>query len=131
MRTHSAGKTVAACAAALLLGLMPPFAVAFAMVCVLGTVIAPLLFAWAGLAPALVYLAASLGSVGALWGPGMSAAAMLLFGVPAALIIALMLRRAPFFTRLKCAVGAQLAAALALVFLLYAGLGRSLVDVLM
>ena len=131
MRTHSAGKILAACIVGLIAGVLQPFALAFSMVCVPGTIIAALLFAWAGPVPALAYAAASAGSVWAVWGPGMASAALLLFVVPSAVIIALMRRRAPYFTRLKAAVIAQLSVMLALVFILFAGLGRSLVDVLM
>lgn len=131
MRTQSPGKVIAACAVGLIAGLLQPLGMAFSFACVFGTIIAPALFAWAGLAPALVYLGASLGSVATTWGAALAAAGLLLFALPSAAVIALMLRRAPYFTRLKAAAGAQLCSLLALVLILYAGLGRSLVDVLM
>ena len=130
MRNHSAGTIALACVVGVLAGLGQPLALAFSMVCVLATVLAPLLYAWAGLAPATVYLGVSVGAVWGLWGPETAAAALLIFVLPAGVVIALMHRRARFFTRLKAAVGTQAAALLALVFILYAGFGRSLVDVL-
>lgn len=131
MSRYSAGRVAAGCVIGLLAGLIQPLTLAFAVLCVVGTVLGPVLYAWAGAAPALVYLAASLGSVWAMFGGETAAACLMLFVVPAAVVMALMARRAPYFTRMKAAAGAQLAAMLALVFILYAGLGRSLIDVLM
>ena len=131
MSTHSPGKIVGACVVGVIAGLLQPFGLGFSIVCVFGTLIAATLYAWAGIVPATAYLAVSLGALFAPYGASMAAAGLLLFGLPSGVIIALMQRRAPYFTRLKAAVGAQLLSLLALVFILYAGLGRSLVDVLM
>ena len=131
MRNDSPGKAIAASALGVAAGVMQFIGMPFSIICVFGSIIAPVLFAWAGLLPAAVYLAVSVGSLALLMGPGMAAAGALVFGVPSAVVIALMRRRAPFFTRMKAAVIAQLSALLALVLLLYAVLGRSLVDVAM
>ncbi|MBR4443958.1 MAG: DUF2232 domain-containing protein [Clostridia bacterium] len=131
MKTHSPGKVIGACVVALIAGLLQPFGLAFSVLCVFGTILTPVFFAWAGPAPALAYLGASLCSLATMWGMAMAAAGLLLFALPAGAVIALMIRRAPYFARLRAAVGAQLASLLALVLILYAGLGRSLVDVLM
>ncbi|MBR3505355.1 MAG: DUF2232 domain-containing protein [Clostridia bacterium] len=131
MQNHSPGKVIAASALGVMAGLLQIIGLPLSMVCVGGTVIAPLLFAWAGLLPAAVFLCVSVGSLAALLGVGAAAIGALIFGAPAVVVIALMRARAPFFTRMKAAAGAQLGAMLALILILYAALGRSLVDVAM
>ena len=145
MKKHTPGAVIAACVVAIITGFLQVFALPLSVMCVLGTIIAPVLFAWAGLIPALLFLAVSIGSLGAVFatlqttsgvagalvGAGFAGAGALLVGVPSAVIMALMAQRAPYFTRMKAAVGVQLAALLALILALYAMLGRSLVDVAM
>lgn len=115
---------------ALLSGAGQVFYISFFPVCVLGTVLAALFFAWGGWLPAALYLAASVGGVGWLFGAGMAGAATLLVAAPSAVIIAMLWRRASFAARLKGAVGAQLAAFLALICILYFQAQRDLISVL-
>ena len=131
MKSHSPGKVIAASALGVLGGMLQFIGLPLSMVCVTGTIIAPLLFAWAGLLPAGVFLGVSLGSLAALLGWSGAAIGALIFGVPSVAVIALMRARTPFFTRVKAAIGLQLGAMLALILILYVALGRSLVDVAM
>ena len=131
MKSNSPGKVIAASALGVVAGAMQFIGLPLSMVCVTGTIIAPLLFAWAGPLPAAIFLAVSLGSLAALLGGGAAAIGALIFGLPALVVMGLMRARALFFTRVKAAIGAQLGAMLALILILYAALGRSLVDVAM
>ena len=113
-----------------LAGAAQAFYISFFPVCVLGTVLAALLFSWGGFVPAALYLAASVGSVGWLFGAGMAGATALLTVFPAAVIIAMLWRRASFSARVKGAIGIQLAAFLALIVILYLQARRDLISVL-
>ena len=83
-----------------------------------------------GWLPAALYLAASVGSVGWLFGAGVAGATALLVAAPSAVVIAMLWRRASFAARLKGAVGAQLAAFLILICALYFQAQRDLISVL-
>ena len=131
MQTNSPGKVIAASALGVVAGILQCIGLPLSALCVTGTIIAPLLFAWAGPLPAALFLGAAMFSLAAWFGGAVAAAGALIIGVPSVLIIALMRARAPFFTRMKAAVGAQLGVMLALILILYAALGRSLVDVAM
>ena len=131
MKSNSPGKVIAASALGVVAGMLQFIGLPLSMACVSGTIIAPLLFAWAGLMPAAVFLGVAIGSLAALLGWSGAAVGALIFGAPSVAIIAMMRARAPFFTRVKAAIGVQLGAMLALVLILYAALGRTLVDVAM
>ncbi len=129
MRRPSVGTVVAASLLGLLAGLIQPLMLSASVLFVTGSVIAPVLYAWAGITPALIFLAVSAGCLNHLFGAGVAAAGLLLFGVPSVAAIALMARRSPYFVRMRAVIGAQLGAMLALILILYAGLGRDLADV--
>lgn len=131
MRKHSWTTVLIASIVSLLLGAAQMFYVGFFPVCVVGTVLAPLLFVWGGAIPALLYLAASLGSVGWLYGVWAAGVLALIVGVPSAVTIVLFARRAPFARRMKGAIGTQLGAMLALIVILYVTVQRDLISVLM
>ncbi|MBQ8952536.1 MAG: hypothetical protein IJ048_00335, partial [Clostridia bacterium] len=67
MKKHSPGKVIAASIAAVVAGLLQVIALPFSIMCVFGTIIAPTLFAWAGIVPALLFLAVYMGSLGGMF----------------------------------------------------------------
>lgn len=131
MRKNSWATVLSASIIALLTGAAQMFYVGFFPVCVVGTVLTPLLFVWGGYVPAALYLAASLGSVGWLYGPWAAGVLALVVGVPSAVVTVLFARRATFARRMKGAIGVQLGAMLALIVVLYMALQRDLISVLM
>ena len=114
----------------LLAGAAQVFYIGFFPVCVLGTVLAALFFAWGGWLPAALYLATSLASVGWLFGAGIAGATALIVAVPSVVIIGMLWRRASFSMRLKGAIGVQLTTFLALICILYFMAQRDLISVL-
>ena len=110
--------------------MMQIFSLPFAMICVIGTVLTSVFFAWGGFAPALLYLGASAASCAAFYGAGMGAGALLLAGVPSGILIYMTYKRFPFFTRLNAAVISQLAVMFLLIVAMYIGLGQSIVEAL-
>ena len=130
MNKRSLAAVIVSSLVALLAGAGQVFYISFFPACVLGTVLAALFFAWGGWLPAALYLAASVGGVGWLFGAGMAGAAALLVAAPSVAVIAMLWRRAPFAARLKGAVGAQLAAFLVLICILYFQAQRDLISVL-
>lgn len=142
MKKRSAATILVSSLVGLMAGAGQVFYISFFPACVLGTVLAALFFAWGGWLPAALYLAASVGGVGWLFGAGaaagtgwafntgMAGATALLVAAPAAVVIAMLQRRASFAARLKGAVGAQLAAFLILICVLYFQVQRDLISVL-
>lgn len=130
MKKRSMTAIVVSSLVGLLSGAGQAFCISFFPVCVLGTVLAALFFTWGGWLPAALYLAASVGSVGWLFGAGVAGATALLVAAPSAVVIAMLWRRASFAARLKGAVGAQLAAFLILICALYFQAQRDLISVL-
>ena len=130
MKNRSLATVLVASLVGLLAGAGQVFYISFFPACVLGTVLAALFFAWGGWLPAALYLAASVGGVGWLFGAGVAGAAALLVAAPAAVVIAMLWRRASFAARLKGAIGAQLAAFLILICALYFQAQRDLISVL-
>ena len=131
MKNRSLATILVASLVGLLVGAGQVFYISFFPACVLGTVLAALFFAWGGWLPAALYLAASVGGVGWLFGAGMAGAAALLVAVPSVVVIAMFWRRASFAARLKGAIGAQLAAFLILICVLYLQAQRDLISVLL
>lgn len=131
MKNRSLATILVASLVGLLAGAGQVFYISFFPACVLGTVLAALFFAWGGWLPAALYLAASVGGVGWLFGAGVAGAAALLVAAPAAVVIAMFWRRASFAVRLKGAIGAQLAAFLILICVLYLQAQRDLISVLL
>ena len=129
MRRPSAGVVTAACLIGLIGGLQQPFGLALSEILVIGTIVTTVLYAWAGWAPALIHLAASTASAGLFLGAPVGAAALALIGIPSGLIIALTRRKAPFFTRLKAGVLAQLALFALLITAVYLLTRRDIADV--
>ncbi len=130
MNKRSLAAVLVASLVGLLAGAGQAFYISFFPACVLGTVLAALFFAWGGWLSAALYLAASVGSVGWLFGAGMAGAAALLVAAPSVAVIAMLWRRASFAARLKGAIGAQLAAFLILICVLYFQAQRDLISVL-
>lgn len=130
MRKNTWVTVLIASVVGLLAGAAQIFYVGFFPVCVLGTVLASLLFVWGGFAPALVYMAASLGSVGWLYGPWAAGALALIVALPSAIVMTLFARRASFMRRIKGAVLSQLGAMLLLIVVLYLSVRRDLISVL-
>ncbi len=129
MKGHSAGQVFAACMIGLCLGMAQPLGFMLSFVIVSGTVIAAVLYAWCGLAPMAVYLAASGASVGLLYGGPAAAACLALIGVPSVMTARMMALGTPFFARLKAGILTQLLLFVALVAVLYLVFRRDLADV--
>ena len=72
MKNRSLATVLVASLVGLLAGAGQVFYISFFPACVLGTVLAALFFAWGGWLPAALYLAASVGGVGWLFGAGVA-----------------------------------------------------------
>lgn len=131
MKKHSIGKIVAACALSLLAGLLQPFALALVLLCIPGTVLTVVLWAWAGFVPAVVYTVSSMASLSGLYGPYMALAYALTAALPAGAVIGLLLKKPPFLQRMGIASAAQLGAIAALTVILYGVVRQDLVEALL
>ena len=127
----SASVMLAASLTALIAGLLQPVTLPFFMVSVVGTILCPLMYAWAGPIPMFVYIAASLGSVTAIFGVEITAVFVPAALIPAAAVTALIKKRAPFFARIRAGIISQLLCFLAVIVGLYLCFGQDVVGALM
>ncbi len=115
---------------AALLGLGSVFGIGLSPVCILGTVLLPMLWAWGGMLPAAAYTACMCISTYWLYSLPGTLLMLLLCFVPSAVIVLLSVKRMDYFRRMLIAMAVQAAVILLPAVYLYFSLGRSLIDVL-
>lgn len=137
MKKPSVKSLILASLTALVLGLLQPMTVAFSMALCTTPILVTLLYAWAGAIPAVLLSVCSVGSIAGMasigWNlspalAGLAAAVVLI--LPGAAVVVMMNRRVPFFRRMLIAIGAQIAAILAFICVIYLGYRIDLVDTL-
>lgn len=135
MQRHSVKSILLASLAAVLVVLAQPSVFMLSMLICIAPIAIAALYAWAGWIPAGIASAGTVGSlvwfasVGGTVNPalaGLGAAAVLV--APGIVSIVLLERRTGFFKRMLITVGAQLAALLGCVAVVYLGMGIDLVD---
>lgn len=128
---QSWGKVVGGCLVALLVGIAQPFLFALSLMFMATPVIICLLFAWAGIAPALLASLTSMLSIQWLFGSQTMWYAFAVTVAPAWFAIGWFRRRLPFFRQVRMVAALEFAVLLAAIGLLYLQLRTDLIDAFM